>query len=589
MTRLDHLILSTLCLLPSTQGGNIPSKSCKAYPGTSDWPCHKTWSHLNETLGGNLLAPTPPGAVCHKGWPTYSKDTCPNVLAAWKVYEVHAENPVSVIYDHYTNWTCLPNPKYPCSDSGYPAYVVNVTKPEHVQAGIDFARKHNIRLVVKNTGHDYMGRSVAPGSLSLWTHHLKDFKYHKGSFKLYNSKTTIPGDAVTAGAGSQMYDVYTLLDKYDRVVVGGGGKSVGLGGYLTGGGHSLLSPRYGLAVDQVLQMTMVTPGGKILTINEDNHPDLFWAMRGGGGSTLGVLTSITLKVYKTPKITASTITIGTAAEAPFKYELLAYVFSQFPSLTDAGLSGYTALSPKTPNPAPAPGAPKEVAGISGILAAQDVEDPEYIQKLLKPINETIQKRWPGLTQFTATSEKYSSFLKWYDVYYDQGTAGESNYIVSRLLTKESMEKDEAALADALKAGMIPSGGMIAHLVSGKGVRDARPRGGSLSANPGWRKSYVHALAGHSFPAFNRTAEAEAVKSLITTWEPFRTLSPDTGAYLNEALPFEPDWQHTFWGKNYERLLSIKKSVDPNDVFWCFPCVGSEGWKQKTNGQLCRVK
>jgi FAD/FMN-containing dehydrogenase len=142
------------------------------------------------------------------------------------------------------------------------------------------ARKHNIRLIVKNTGHDYMGRSIAPGSLSLWTHHLKDIIYHKGSFKLHNSKTTIPGDAITAGAGSQMYDVYTYLDKYDRVVVGGGGKSVGLGGFITGGGHSLLSPRYGLAVDQVLQMTMVTPGGKILTLNEDNHRDLFWAMRG---------------------------------------------------------------------------------------------------------------------------------------------------------------------------------------------------------------------------------------------------------------------------------------------------------------------
>jgi len=125
-----------------------------------------------------------------------------------------------------------------------------------------------------------MGRSAAPASLSLWTHHLKSIAYHKNHFKLYNSKTTIKGDAVTAGAGAQMYDVYTYLDKYKRVVVGGGGKSVGLGGYITGGGHSLLSPRFGLAVDQVLQMEVVTPAGKILTINEDNHPDLFWAMRG---------------------------------------------------------------------------------------------------------------------------------------------------------------------------------------------------------------------------------------------------------------------------------------------------------------------
>ena len=66
------------------------------------------------------------------------------------------------------------------------------------------ARKHNIRLIIKNTGHDYMGRSVAPGSLSLWTHHLKSITYHKKHFKLYNSKTTIRGDAVTAEKGGQL-------------------------------------------------------------------------------------------------------------------------------------------------------------------------------------------------------------------------------------------------------------------------------------------------------------------------------------------------------------------------------------------------
>ncbi|CAJ0550202.1 Ff.00g101320.m01.CDS01 [Fusarium sp. VM40] len=588
MTRLHPFIVSTLCLLSSAWGGNIPGKSCKAYPGTSDWPSHNTWSRFNDTLGGKLLAPTPPGAVCHKDWPTYNKDTCSNVATAWKKYDLHTEDPVSLIYDQFSNWTCLPDADFPCSGSGYPAYVVNVTKPEHIKIGIDFARKHKIRLIVKNTGHDYMGRSIAPGSLSLWTHHLKDITYHKGSFKLYNSKTTITGDAITAGAGSQMYDVYTYLDKYGRVVVGGGGKSVGLGGFVTGGGHSLLSPRYGLAVDQVLQMTMVTPSGKILTINEDNHRDLFWAMRGGGGSTFGVLTSITLKVYKTPKILASSWLVGTSSEAPFKHDLLAYILSQFPSLADAGLSGYTSLSPKAPNPAPSPGAPAEVAGIQGIFVAQDVQDPEYIHKLFKPINETLQKRWPGMVQFTASNEKYSSFLKWYDVYYDTGAAGETNYLVSRLLTKDSLEKDEKALGYAVEQGSIPSGGMIAHLVAGKGVRDARPRGGSASVNPGWRKSYVHILAGQTFEPFNRTDEAQAIESLIKTWQPFRRLSPDTGAYVNEALPFEPDWQHTFWGSNYERLLAIKKAVDPEDVFWCLPCVGSDKWEQKSNGRLCRI-
>lgn len=67
----------------------------------------------------------------------------------------------------------------------------------------------------------------------------------------------------------------------------------------------------------------------------------------------------------------------------------------------------------------------------------------------------------------------------------------------------------------------------------------------------------------------------------------RQLSPDMGSYVNENNPAEPDWQHSFWGENYDRLLSIKQEVDPSDVLWCSPCVGNEGWEE-VGYQLCRV-
>lgn len=255
-----------------------------------------------------------------------------------------------------------------------------------------------------------------------------------------------------------------------------------------------------------------------------------------------------MKVYKTPKITASAFTIGTSAAAPFKYDLLAYIISQFPSLSDAGLSGYTILSPQTPNPA---GGPDEVAGIQGVFAAQDVNDPEYILKLFKPINDTIQKRWPGAVQFSATKEEYGSFLEWYDVYFDQGAAGVTLYLASRLLGREALG-DEKKFRGALEESLVSAGGLTVHLIAGKGVRDAKPRGGSAAVNPGWRKSYIHAskfnrlqtsvwskltnlsVSGESFEPFNKTSKAEAVKASNTSMEPFRKLSPDTGAYINEA-------------------------------------------------------
>lgn len=141
------------------------------------------------------------------------------------------------------------------------------------------ARKHNIRLIVKSSGHDYIGRSSAPNSLSIWVHHLKGIKAHK-SFQPKCCDAKIDGPAVTVGGGEQMWDIYTYLDAINQTAVGGGGKTVSVGGYLSGGGHSLLSARYGLAADQVLEVEVVTPQGEIVTANECKNKDLFWALRG---------------------------------------------------------------------------------------------------------------------------------------------------------------------------------------------------------------------------------------------------------------------------------------------------------------------
>ncbi len=104
--------------------------------------------------------------------------------------------------------------------------------------------------------------------------------FHNGSFRPSRCGVEIPGDAVTVGAGTQMGELQEFLDQYGQVAVGGGGATVSVGGYLTGGGHSLLSSRYGLGTDQVLEMEVVTPRAEVLTVNECQNPDLFWTVRG---------------------------------------------------------------------------------------------------------------------------------------------------------------------------------------------------------------------------------------------------------------------------------------------------------------------
>ena len=84
------------------------------------------------------------------------------------------------------------------------------------------------------------------------------------------------------------------------------------------------------------------------------------------------------------------------------------------------------------------------------------------------------------------------------------------------------------------------------------------------------------------------AKAVQLDLLTNTYdEALRVLAPDSGADVNEADPNEPDPHQSFWGSNYPRLLKIKKEYDPNDVFWCTPCVGNERWQEVGNA-LCRV-
>lgn len=143
------------------------------------------------------------------------------------------------------------------------------------------ARANNVRLIVKNSGHDYVGRSAAPYALSIWVHHMKNTTLHMKSFSPKGcSNVTISGAAMTAGSGVQMYDAYAITGRVNHTVIGGNGRTVGMGGFITGAGHSILAPQYGLATDSVLEMDIVSPAGEILTLNECQNTDLFWAMRG---------------------------------------------------------------------------------------------------------------------------------------------------------------------------------------------------------------------------------------------------------------------------------------------------------------------
>ncbi|KAI8239029.1 FAD-linked oxidoreductase ZEB1 [Colletotrichum sp. SAR 10_96] len=548
----------------------------------------QSWAALNESLGGRLLQPAAPGAVCHPGEPTYDAGRCAAVRAGWSRFDFHEADPVSVMWDNWSNDTCLPDAAYLCRADGYSAFVVNATTPEHVKFGVDFARENNVRLIVKSTGHDYLGRSFAPGSLSIWVHRMQDVQYHGAGFQLAGSDITIEGNAVTVGGGTELYNAQKALAEHGQAIVGGGCGTVGVGGFTPGGGHSLLGPRYGMAADNVLQMEIVSPKGEIMTINEAQNTDLFWAMRGGGPGTFGVITSITFLTHPSPSITHTFWAIRTEPDAPYLPALTAYVLSQMPALERAGMSMYcTSSRVLMDNPFPVQSLPAQIAGMMGVALLQDQSNPEAMQELWQPINATIAARWPEAV-FVLQTEQFASWFDWFDKYRDARPVGYHLIFASRLLDEAALTEDVDALAAAVGTATEKVGRVTAFLVAGKGVHEAVPRGGGNAVHPAWRRAYIHAMATAQFPAMNATAKREAIELVDAAAEGLRRLAPDMGSYINEGSVYEKDWQQAYWGANYERLLSIKKTVDPDDVFWCEPCVGNEGWEVVDEGRLCRV-
>ena len=108
---------------------------------------------------------------------------------------------------------------------------------------------------------------------------MRGLQFHN-SFQPNGCKSTLDTTAVTIAAGELWGNIYTQAGKLNLTAVGPTPSSVGVGGYLTGGGHSAISGLYGTGSDQVLEIEVVTASGHILTVNECQNTDLFWALRG---------------------------------------------------------------------------------------------------------------------------------------------------------------------------------------------------------------------------------------------------------------------------------------------------------------------
>jgi FAD/FMN-containing dehydrogenase len=467
-----------------------------------------------------------------------------------------------------------------CSLGRLATYFVDARKTSHISSALQFAKVHNIRISVKNTGHDFFGRSTVPNSLAIWTHNLKSLDFHQ-SFTAHNCPSANAQNVGEMGAGVIAGDAYRFFNSHGVDITGGYEESVGIaGGFGQGGGVGDYTTTYGLMVDNAVEFEVITAEGRVRTINECNDPELFWAMRGGGGGTYAILTKYRVQVY--PSVPVHTYnflatfkdTTNATQQQGLREVLTAHANSQI-IWSSQLVTGQVDYSTK---------------GVSFGLVLPYADDGSKLKRATASFFQSVS----NLTYVNVLENNYTSFPTYTDYLAFSAIdaratepAGIFSLLASRLLPRHLFNAPETvdSLVSAVIEGMEKARRLLPLQRTGAQVVLETPlstpdNNQKTSALPAWRKAMWHVIhVGEWYEPLAPTALQKATDGFLEMLEPLKKLSPGGGAYFNEAHYGEPDWEQTFFGANYDRLLEIKNQYDPTHIFDCYKCVGWRGEKE----------
>ncbi|KAK5998693.1 putative FAD-linked oxidoreductase [Cladobotryum mycophilum] len=567
------------------------NQTCRCRPHEACWPTQETWQALNASINGNLVSVRPVAAPCHK--PSYNKETCEAARnmsdnSAWR-----SAQPGAV---QWTNWEAWPEWNQSCyfeqptstfcGQGRVSLYSALVEKAEHIQVAVCFARDHNLRLAIKNSGHCFLGRSSAPESLQISTYKMKTIQFVDKFVPAGAPRGVSATSAVTIGAGVQLNELYTAVGKRNLTVVAGLSHTVGAaGGYIQGGGHSPLGEWKGMASDNALEFKVVTVNGDLVTANDYQNQDLFWALRGGGGGTFGVVVSVTIRTF--PSVPAFLVTFGfniTINETNAFWNLTQDFHKHLPAMSEAGACGYyfVGLNDAATNTTAS-------RSLIATFIFTNRTEQRPIQNVMDSFIADARKVLPKAAYILHNLPTVSLFINASLAGTDADSTGGIVVAASRMISRKLLTTHDgpAQVTRALReiTEISTTVGFTGHVVAGGAVARNTI---DTALNPAWRETVSHITFGADWEPDTTLAEQRAIQNSLTNvqLEKLRVLEPHMGAYLNEADANERDFQTSFWGKNYKRLYQIKKKLDPEGLFIVRRGVGSENWD---DAGLCRVK
>jgi FAD/FMN-containing dehydrogenase len=553
-------------------------------PADPAWPSAADWSRLDTSVGGQLITVVALGAACVADATSAACiDTRKNLRNPFFLGDQPGGSQVSGWLDA---WTPAPS-----------VHAVHARNAADVAAGVNFAREHNLRLVVKGAGHSYQGTSNAPDSLLIWTRAMDTVTLHDRFVPQGCEGSVDPVPAVSAGAGAVWIDLYNAVTiQAGRYVQGGGCTDVGVAGLVQSGGFGSMSKGFGTAAANLLEAEIVTADGRVLIANACTHPDLFWALKGGGGGSWGVVTRLTLRTHDLPEHFGSAwAEIKAPDDAAFRRLLMRFVDFYADNLLNPHWGEQVAIHSDN------------TLEISMVCQGLDTDQ---IKAAWQPFFDWVNASPHDFTIADARGARAVKAQDWWKIegndsmipdrrqgaprhhgwwQGDQDQVGayihgfDSAWLPASLLRKDQQPR----LVDALFAG---SRHKKIGLHFNKGLAGATAEAiaaaRETATNPAVCEAFALAIiadgGASAFPGIPHSAidletahaDAHAIDQAIAA---LRAVAPGAGSYVSESNYFNADWQRAFWGDHYARLRKVKQRYDPDGLFFVRHGVGSEEW------------
>jgi FAD/FMN-containing dehydrogenase len=569
--------------IPARLAARVMSPFARVRPGDAFWPTPAQWDELQRAVGGNLLKPQALFAPCAGAAESAAcAEVAHNLRNPFYIGDQPGGTQVSGWLDA---WTPAPS-----------AYAVQARSAADVAQAVNFARLHNLRVAVKGGAHSYLGTSNAPDSLLIWTRALTAVTLHDAFLAEGCAAVNAAAPAVSLGAGCMWIDAYTAVTtRAGRYVQGGGCTSVGVAGLVQSGGFGSFSKGFGNAAAGLLEAEVVTADGRVRVVNACRDPDLFWALKGGGGGTFGVVTRLTLRTHELPQYFGSAWgTIRANSDAAFRALLTRFVAFYAERLANPHWGEQVAVSSDN--------------SLKLSLVQQGLTREEA-RALWQPFFDWVQ----ACADCEVTDELGASGHKaqsWWEVqgnpsmipdkrpgassdhgYWegDQDQVGaflhgyESLWLPAALLEPAAQPRLAAALFAASRHKKV-------ELHLNKGLAFAAPSALAASLDTAMNPAVAEAFAlaiiadgerpsypGEPRPPMDLEAAHRDARAIDAAAAELRAVAPRPGSYLSESNFFNERWQEAYFGTHYPRLRAIKKQYDPEGLFIVHHGVGSEDW------------